>query len=73
MDCPELRIKKEGESLMVRLLDLETCEVVMRSYRWVKTERLTVNGVTDFFRVVEFRDRNKSGTRWILPSQWGSG
>lgn len=71
MDCPELRIKGEGESLTVRLLDLETCEVVTRNYRWVRTERLTVDGVVDLFRVIEFQDRNKSGTRWILPAPVG--
>ena len=71
MDCPELQIKGEGESLTVRLLDLETCEVVTRSYRWVRTERLAVNGVADLFRVIEFLDRNKSGTRWILPDAVG--
>jgi hypothetical protein len=71
MDCPELRIKREGESLTVRLLDLETCEVLTRNYRWVRTERLTVNGVADLFRVIEFHDRNKSGTRWILPATVG--
>jgi hypothetical protein len=71
MDCPELRIKEEGESLIVRLLDLEACEVVERTYRWVRMERLTVNGVADLFRVIEFRDRNKSGTRWILPATVG--
>ena len=71
MDCPELRIKGEGENLTVRLLDLETCEVVSRNYRWVRTERLRVNGVADLFRVIEFHDRNKSGTRWILPAPVG--
>ena len=71
MDCPELRIKAEGESLTVRILDLELCEVVMRSYRWVKSERVTLNGVADHFRVVEFHDLNKAGTRWILPDMVG--
>jgi hypothetical protein len=71
MDCPELRIKEQGESLVVRLLDLEACEVVARTYRWVRTERLTVNGVANLFRVIEFRDRNKSGTRWIIPATVG--
>ncbi len=71
MDCPELRIPREGEGLTVRLLDLESCEVVTRSYRWVRSERLTVNGVTQLFRVVEFHDRNKTGTRWILPDSVG--
>jgi hypothetical protein len=71
MDCPELRLKREGESLTVRLLDLETCEVVTRHYHWVRTERLTFNGVADLFRVIDFQDRNKSGTRWILPATVG--
>ncbi len=71
MDCPELRIRGEGELLTVRLLDLETCEVVTRSYRWVRTERLTVNGATELFRVVEFHDKNKGGTRWIAPDKVG--
>lgn len=71
MDCPELRIMREGESLTVRLLDLESCEVVTRRYRWVRSERLTVNGASDFFRVVEFRDRHRSATRWILPATVG--
>ena len=71
MDCPELRIKGEGESLEIRLLDLESCEVVSRHYRWVRSERFTVNGLSDLYRVIEFRDRNRSGTRWILPDTLG--
>ncbi len=71
MECPELRIAGEGGELTIRLLDLETCEVVTRSYRWVRTERLTVNGKSDLFRVIEFRDPKKSGTRWILPDAVG--
>jgi hypothetical protein len=45
--------------------------VVTRHYHWVRTERLTFNGVTDLFRVIDFQDRNKSGTRWILPATVG--
>ena len=71
MDCPELRIKGEGDSMEIRLLDLESCEVVTRHYRWVRSERLTVNGFSDLYRVIEFRDRNRSGTRWILPDTLG--
>ena len=71
MDCPELRIREEGESLTVRMLDLEACEVVTRCYRWARTERLTINGVADLFRVIEFQDRKNLVTRWILPGTLG--
>ncbi len=71
MDCPELRLKAEGERMTLRLLDLEACEVLPRTYRWVRSERAMVSRVNDLFRVIEFRDRNKSGTRWILPDSVG--
>lgn len=72
MDCPELHIPHEGDTLTVRLLDMETCEVVTRNYHWVRSERFKVNGVTDLYRVIDFRDRNKTGTRWILPDALGA-
>jgi len=71
MECPEIAMKREGEELTLRLLDLETLMVVNRRYRWEKSEDVTVDGRKIRCRVVTFEDCNKKCRRWIAPD--GSG
>jgi hypothetical protein len=72
MECPEITMKKEGDEMTLRLLDLETLQVVTRSYRWVKSLDVPVDGRNVRFRVIDFRDRNKQCRRWIRPDAVGA-
>ena len=71
MECPEIRMKREGEKMTVRLLDFEALEVVTRNYTWVRSEDLQVGGKTYTFRVVDFEDKNKKCRRWIRVDDVG--
>ncbi len=72
MECPEIAMKREGEEMKLRLLDLESQKVVIRSYRWVKSEDMTVDGRKISCRVVDFEDENKKCRRWIRPDILGA-
>ena len=72
IECPEITMKHEGDEMKLRLLDLETLMVVTRSYRWVKSEDVTVNGQQIHCRVIDFEDPNKKGRRWIRPDEVGA-
>jgi hypothetical protein len=72
MECPEVRMGREGEEMTVRLLDLETLAVVTRRYRWVKSEDVEVSGRRIHCRVVDFEDPNKRCRRWIKPDEMGA-
>ncbi len=72
MECPETTMKHEGEEMKLRLLDLENQKVVIRSYRWVKSEDVTVDGRKISCRVVDFEDENKKCRRWIRPDILGA-
>jgi hypothetical protein len=72
MECPEVRMKHEGEEMTLRLLDLETLSVVKRTYRWVATEEVEVDGRRIRCRVVDFEDPNKQCRRWIKPDEKGA-
>ena len=71
MECPEVRMKREGDAMSVRLLDLETLAVVTRKYRWVASEEVEVDGKRIRCRVVDFEDPNKKCRRWIKPDEFG--
>lgn len=72
MECPELHIKKAGDKMSARLLDLETVEIVTRRYTWVRSEEIPVGPVKYNFRVIDFEDRNKKCRRWIRPDAIGA-
>lgn len=65
MECPEISLKREGDEMTLRILDLEKLAVVKRHYRWVRSEEVTVEGKTALYRVIDFEDANKKGRRWI--------
>lgn len=67
MECPEVAMKKEGDHLELRLLDLETLSVVTRKYTWVRSEDVTLGGKTFRCRVIDFEDANKKCRRWVKP------
>lgn len=71
MECPEMRLKREGETASLRLLDLETLEVVTRRYTWIRSEEIQVGGKSYRFRVVQFEDKNKRCRRWIRGDDVG--
>lgn len=71
MECPETSMKKPGDSMSLRLLDLENLEVVTRTYRYVKDEEVTVNGARITCKVIDFEDPHKKCRRWIRGDNLG--
>jgi len=65
MDCPETTLLKEGDSMEIRLLDLEHARVVRRRYHWRSTEEMEVGGRRLTCRVIDFSDPDNSCRRWI--------
>lgn len=65
MDCPETTLQREGETMEVRLLDLEHARVVKRRLHWVKSEEVEIGGRRLKCRVVDFSDPNNSCRRWV--------
>ena len=72
MDCPELGLIHEGDEAVFRVLDLETLAVVIRKYRWLRSEEVTVNGKRIICRVIDFHDPNKNCRRWITHGEVGA-
>lgn len=65
MDCPETTMKREGESMEVRLLNLEQGKVVTRKFHWIKSEDQEIGGSRLHCRVVDFADAENSCRRWV--------
>lgn len=72
MECPEITLQHEGAVKTLRLLDLETLEVVKRTYRWVTSEDVVIDGRKIHCRVIDFEDPNKRCRRWIAPDEVGA-
>lgn len=71
MDCPETTMQREGETMEVRLLDLEHARVVARRFHWIKTEELEVGGKRMRCKVVDFIDENNVCRRWVSRDEHG--
>lgn len=71
MECPEIRLKKEGEEMSLRLLDLEKLSVVTRRYRWIRSEDVVVDSKRFRCKVIDFEDVNKKCRRWITEDDLG--
>jgi hypothetical protein len=71
MDCPETTMQREGETMEVRLLDMEHAKVVTRRFHWVKSEDLEVAGKRLHCRVVDFSDPVNSCRRWVSCGDGG--
>jgi hypothetical protein len=65
MDCPETTMRREGDVLEVRLLDLEHARVVTRRLHWVKSEEVDVGGRRLNCRVVDISDPANRCRRWV--------
>jgi len=72
MECPEIRLQHEGEEKKLRILDLEALKVVNRTYRWVKSEDVSVDGMRIHCRVIDIEDPQKRCRRWITPDAVGA-
>jgi hypothetical protein len=72
MDCLELGLRHAGDEAVFRVLDLEKLGVVMRKYRWLRNEEVTVNGKRITCRVIDFQDENKKCRRWITLGDVGA-
>jgi len=71
MDCPETTMKREGETMEVRLLNLEHGKIVSRKFHWVKSEDVEVSGKRLHCRVVDFSDPENSCRRWVSCGEGG--
>lgn len=71
MDCPETTMKREGDTLEVRLLDMEHARVVTRKFHWLRSEEVEVGGRRLNCRVVEFSDPNNDCRRWVSGDERG--
>jgi len=71
MDCPETTMKREGEVLEVRLLNMEHGRVVHRKFRWIKSEELEVGEKRLHCRVVDFSDPDNTCRRWLSLGEGG--
>lgn len=71
MDCPETTMKREGETMEVRLLNLEYGKIVKRKFHWIKSEELEVGGKRLHCRVVDFSDPENSCRRWVSCGEGG--
>lgn len=71
MDCPETTMQLEGDTMEVRLLDMEHARVVTRKFHWIRSEELEVGGKRLRCRVVDFSDANNSCRRWISKDERG--
>ena len=71
MDCAETTMKQEGETMEVRLLDLEHARVVTRKLHWIKNEDLEVGGKRLRCRVVDLSDPDNSCRRWVSCGEHG--
>jgi hypothetical protein len=70
-DCPEKGMKREGETMELRLLDMERAVVVSRRYHFVKTEDVEVGDRTIRCKVVDFSDSQHSCRRWLASDGRG--
>ena len=71
MDCPETTMKREGETMEVRLLNMEHGKIVTRKFHWVSSEDLEVGGRRLHCRVVDFSDPENSCRRWVSCGEGG--
>ena len=71
MDCPETSLRREGERMELRLLDLGLATVVTRRFHYLKNEEVVVGARTIRCKVVEFSDPNNSCRRWVSSDEEG--
>ena len=71
MDCPEMKLAREGDHSEIRLLNLEQARVVTRRYHWVRTEAVKVGNRLIHCRVIEFEDPDNRCTRWVSTDDMG--
>ena len=65
MDLPETTMQRVGDTMEVRLLDLERARVVRRKFHWLRNEVVEVGGRRLNCRVVDFTDRSNDCRRWV--------
>lgn len=71
LDCPEITLGPEDKEKTFRILDFEHLAVVRRSYKWVKSEDITVDGKHIQCNVVEFKDPYNKCRRWVKQDELG--
>lgn len=71
LDCPELSMGPNEKEKTLRVLDLESLEIVTRRYRWIRDEDIGVAGRRIHCKVIDFQDPNKKGRRWLEEDELG--
>lgn len=71
MECPEAVMRPGEREKTLRVLDFEHLAVVRRTYRFVRSEELTVEGRTISCKVIDMEDPNKKCRRWIREDPLG--
>ena len=69
MDCPEKTMGPEKKEMTLRILDLETAGIVIRKYRWIGNERMTIARKDLSANVVDYQDEGKKGRRWLRANE----
>jgi hypothetical protein len=70
-DGVETKLAGSGERRTWLVLDFETLQVVDRAYTLSGREKLRAAGRTFEARIVDYKDRNKEGRRWIVEDAFG--
>jgi len=71
MECPEAVMRPGEKEKTLRVLDFEHLTVVRRTYRFIRTEELTVEGKKIVCKVIDMEDPNKKCRRWIREDPLG--
>jgi hypothetical protein len=71
LDCPETALGSNDREKTLRILDLESLEIVTRRYRWVGEEDVRVGDRRIHCKVIDFEDSNKRGRRWVEEDELG--
>jgi hypothetical protein len=69
-DTPVLALSSKGDERSLRILQFENFEVITRSFKWVDTETLNINGEDIPCRVIEIQSPNASAKRWVTDDQY---
>ena len=58
-------LSADGDTVRLRVLDLDRLEVFERRFTWIRSERVDVEGNLILCRVIEFEDPYEAGTQWV--------
>ena len=71
LDGLELKLVKGGPAVTNRVFDCSRGAAFDRTYRWLDNAELEIGGKKITCRIIEFRDDQKSGKRWVYEDGYG--